>query len=448
MSEPAERLSSAENIPDLEALWLPFTHNRYFKKHPRLVSRAEGMYYTTPDGRQILDAISGLWCCNAGHRHPKIVEAVKAQLDELDYAVAFQAHHPKAFELANKLTDAAPGDLKHVFFVNSGSEAVDTALKIAIAYHKARGDGGRFRLIGRAKGYHGVGFGGISVGGMTPNRKAFASALVPGVDHLPHTHDLEHMAFTRGQPEWGAHLADDLERIVALHDASTIAAVIVEPMQGSAGVIVPPTDYLKRLREICNRHGILLIFDEVITAFGRLGELFSPTRFDVMPDIISFAKGVTSGMVPLGGVLVGDGIYEPFMQGPEHLVEFFHGYTYSGHPLACAAAMATLDVYQEEGLFQRARMLEPVLEDAIHSLSDEPKVIDVRNLGIAAAVEFQPIEGQASIRAMNVFHHCFDAGVMVRYSGDIVAIGPSMTVSESEIGIIVDTLRDAIRANQ
>lgn len=448
MSEPAERLSSAENIPDLEALWLPFTHNRYFKKHPRLVSRAEGMYYTTPDGRQILDAISGLWCCNAGHRHPKIVEAVKAQLDELDYAVAFQAHHPKAFELANKLTDAAPGDLKHVFFVNSGSEAVDTALKIAIAYHKARGDGGRFRLIGRAKGYHGVGFGGISVGGMTPNRKAFASALLPGVDHLPHTHDLEHMAFTRGQPEWGAHLADDLERIVALHDASTIAAVIVEPMQGSAGVIVPPTDYLKRLREICNRHGILLIFDEVITAFGRLGELFSPTRFDVMPDIISFAKGVTSGMVPLGGVLVGDGIYEPFMQGPEHLVEFFHGYTYSGHPLACAAAVATLDVYQEEGLFQRARMLEPVLEDAIHSLSDEPKVIDVRNLGIAAAVEFQPIEGQASIRAMNVFHHCFDAGVMVRYSGDIVAIGPSMTVSESEIGIIVDTLRDAIRANQ
>lgn len=448
MSEPAERLSSAENIPDLEALWLPFTHNRYFKKHPRLVSRAEGMYYTTPDGRQILDAISGLWCCNAGHRHPKIVEAVKAQLDELDYAVAFQAHHPKAFELANKLTDAAPGDLKHVFFVNSGSEAVDTALKIAIAYHKARGDGGRFRLIGRAKGYHGVGFGGISVGGMTPNRKAFASALVPGVDHLPHTHDLEHMAFTRGQPEWGAHLADDLERIVALHDASTIAAVIVEPMQGSAGVIVPPTDYLKRLREICNRHGILLIFDEVITAFGRLGELFSPTRFDVMPDIISFAKGVTSGMVPLGGVLVGDGIYEAFMQGPEHLVEFFHGYTYSGHPLACAAAVATLDVYQEEGLFQRARMLEPVLEDAIHSLSDEPKVIDVRNLGIAAAVEFQPIEGQASIRAMNVFHHCFDAGVMVRYSGDIVAIGPSTTVSESEIGIIVDTLRDAIRANQ
>jgi len=448
MSEPAERPSSAENIPDLEALWLPFTHNRYFKKHPRLVSRAEGMYYTTPDGRQILDAISGLWCCNAGHRHPKIVEAVKAQLDELDYAVAFQAHHPKAFELANKLTDAAPGDLKHVFFVNSGSEAVDTALKIAIAYHKARGDGGRFRLIGRAKGYHGVGFGGISVGGMTPNRKAFASALIPGVDHLPHTHDLEHMAFTRGQPEWGAHLADDLERIVALHDASTIAAVIVEPMQGSAGVIVPPTDYLKRLREICNRHGILLIFDEVITAFGRLGALFSPTRFDVMPDIISFAKGVTSGMVPLGGVLVGDGIYEAFMQGPEHLVEFFHGYTYSGHPLACAAAVATLDVYQEEGLFQRARMLEPVLEDAIHSLSDEPKVIDVRNLGIAAAVEFQPIEGQASIRAMNVFHHCFDAGVMVRYSGDIVAIGPSTTVSESEIGIIVDTLRDAIRANQ
>ncbi|MCZ6665807.1 MAG: aspartate aminotransferase family protein [Gammaproteobacteria bacterium] len=448
MSDPAERRSTAEKIPDLEALWLPFTHNRYFKKHPRLVSRAEGMYYTTPDGRQILDAMSGLWCCNAGHRHPKIVEAVKVQLDELDYAVAFQAHHPKAFELANKLTDAAPGDLNHVFFVNSGSEAVDTALKIAIAYHKVRGDGGRFRLIGRTKGYHGVGFGGISVGGMTPNRKAFASALIPGVDHLPHTHDLEHMAFTRGQPEWGAHLAEDLERIVALHDATTIAAVIVEPMQGSAGVIVPPTGYLKRLREICDRHGILLIFDEVITAFGRLGELFSPTRFDVLPDIICFAKGVTSGMVPLGGALVREGIYEAFMQGPEYLVEFFHGYTYSGHPLGCAAAVAALDVYQEEGLFERARMLEPVLEDAIHSLSDEPKVIDVRNIGIAAAVEFEPIEGQASIRAMNVFHHCFDAGVMVRYSGDIIAIGPSTTVSEQEIGIIVDTLRDAIRANQ
>ena len=447
MSEPAENLSPSASIPDMEALWMPFTHNRYFKKNPRLVTRADGLYYTTPDGRQILDALAGLWCCNAGHRHPKIVAAVKAQLDELDYAVAFQAHHPKAFELANKLTAGAPGDFNHVFFANSGSEAIDTSLKIAIAYHKARGDGGRFRLIGRAKGYHGVGFGGISVGGMTPNRKAFASALIPGVDHLPHTHDLEHMAFTRGQPEWGAHLADDLERIVALHDASTIAAVIVEPVQGSAGVIVPPVGYLKRLREICDRHGIVLIFDEVITGFGRLGELFSPDRFGVMPDIMAFAKGITSGMIPLGGALVRDHIYDAFMQGPEHLVEFFHGYTYSGHPVACAAGIAALDVYAEEGLFERARKLEPVLEDAIHSLRDEPNVIDIRNIGLAAAVELAPIDGQASIRAMKIFHDCFDAGVMIRYTGDILAVGPPTTVGEEDIGRIVDTLREAIRAN-
>ena len=447
MSQAAEYLDPSFALPELEALWLPFTHNRYFKKHPRLVSRAEGMYYSTPDGRKILDGLSGLWCCNAGHRHPRIVEAVKAQLDELDYAMAFQVHHPKAFALASALTTAAPGDFDHVFFTNSGSEAVDTALKIALAYHKARGDGGRFRLIGRAKGYHGVGFGGISVGGMTPNRKAFASALLPGVDHLPHTHDLEHMAFSRDQPAWGAHFADDLERIVALHDASTIAAVIVEPMQGSAGVIVPPRGYLERLRQICDRHGILLIFDEVITGFGRLGELFSPTRLGVMPDIIAFAKGITSGLVPLGGALVRSHIYDAFMQGPEHLVEFFHGYTYSGHPLACAAGLAALEVYRDEGLFERARELEPLLADAVHSLRAEPNVIDIRNLGLAAAVELAPLRDQPSMRAMKVFHHCFDAGVMVRYAGDIIALGPSATASAVEIEKMVDVLKLAIRAH-
>ena len=446
MPEPAKESAAPSAHPDLEALWLPFTHNRHFKKHPRLVSGAEGMYYTTPDGRRILDALSGLWCCNAGHRHPRIVAAVKSQLDELDYAVAFQVHHPQAFALANALTAAAPGDLDHVFFTNSGSEAVDTALKMALAYHQARGDGGRFRLIGRAKGYHGVGFGGISVGGITANRKAFAAALLPGVDHLPHTHSLEHMAFTRGQPSWGAHLADELENIVALHDASTIAAVIVEPMQGSAGVIVPPQGYLERLRAICDRHGILLIFDEVITGFGRLGELFSPTRLNVMPDILTFAKGITSGMVPLGGTLVRRHVYDAFMQGPEHLVEFLHGYTYSGHPLACAAGLAALEVYRDEELFARARRLEPLLAEAIHALRGEPNVIDIRNFGLAAAVELTPRAGQPSVRAMQVFDHCFENGVMLRYTGDILALGPAATASEDELGIVVDTLRRAIRA--
>ncbi len=446
MPDTAIDMPSVPPLPDLEALWLPFTHNRHFKKHPRMVSGAEGMYYTTPDGRRVLDALSGLWCCNAGHRHPRIVAAVKAQLDELDYAVAFQVHHPMAFALANALTAAATGDLDHVFFTNSGSEAVDTALKIALAYHQARGDGGRFRLIGRAKGYHGVGFGGISVGGITANRKAFASALLPGVDHLPHTHNLEHMAFTRGQPAWGAHLADELENLVALHDASTIAAVIVEPMQGSAGVIVPPLGYLERLRAVCDKHGILLIFDEVITGFGRLGEMFSPTRLHVMPDILTFAKGVTSGMVPLGGALVRNHVYAAFMHGPEHLVEFLHGYTYSGHPLACAAGLAALEVYRDEELFARARHLEPLLADAVHTLRGEPHVIDIRNFGLAAAVELAPRADGASLRAMEIFDRCFEQGVMLRYTSDILVLGPAATASEDELGIMVDTLRRAIRA--
>ena len=448
MFDPFNKAPHVADSPDLEALWLPFTHNRHFKKHPRMVSAAEGVYYTTADGRRVLDAMSGLWCCNAGHRHPRIVAAVKAQLDVLDYAVAFQVHHPKAFELANVLTSAAPGDLNHVFFTNSGSEAVDTALKIALAYHKARGDGGRYRLIGRAKGYHGVGFGGISVGGLTANRTAFASALIPGVDHLPHTHSLEHMAFSHGQPAWGAHLADELNNLIALHDASTIAAVIVEPMQGSAGVIVPPLGYLERLRSICDQHGILLIFDEVITGFGRLGELFSPTRLHVLPDILTFAKGITSGMVPLGGALVRDHVYNAFMQGPEHLVEFFHGYTYSGHPLACAAGLAALEVYRDEELFARARRLEPLLADAVHALRGEPNVIDIRNFGLAAAIELAPCAAGPSLRAMEIFDRCFAQGVMLRYTGDMLVLGPAATTSEDELGIMVDTLRSAIRASR
>ena len=378
--------------------------------------------------------------------HPKIVEAVKRQLDRLDYAPPFQTGHDGAFALAEQLTALAGRGFEQVFFANSGSEAVDTALKIALGYFRARGEGGRFRFIGRARGYHGVGFGGISVGGMPANRKAFASALLPGVDHLPHTHDLVHMAFSHGQPTWGVHLADELERIVQLHDASTIAAVILEPMQGSAGVIVPPVGYLERIREICTRHGILLIFDEVITGFGRLGEAFSHDRFAVEPDLIVFAKGITSGVVPLGGALVKKPIYEAFMHGPEHLVEFFHGYTYSGHPLACAAGLAALEVYREEDLYARARALEPHLAEAIHSLRGEPHVIDTRNLGLAAAVELEPRPGLVSQRAMEVFHHCFDHGAMVRYTGDILAIGPALVASAAQLDEIVERLRAAIRA--
>ena len=446
MNEPMSPALMPGTGLDLEPLWMPFTHNRLFKKQPRVVVQGDGMHYTTADGRRILDGLSGLWCCNAGHRHPAIVAAVQQQLGTLDYAPPFQTMHDRAFELASDLAQLAPDGLDHVFFSNSGSEAVDTALKIALAYHRARGESSRFRLIGRAKGYHGVGFGGISVGGMVANRKAFAPAMVPGVDHLPHTHDLAHMAFSRGMPTWGAHLADELERLVQLHDASTIAAVIVEPMQGSAGVIVPPQGYLQRLREICTRHGILLIFDEVITGFGRLGHFFASERFGVTPDIITFAKGVNSGMVPLGGAIVRNEIYNAFMTGPEHLVEFFHGYTYSGHPLACAAGVAALQVYQDEGLMARARALEPVLETLIHSLRDEPHVIDVRNLGLAAAVELAPRPGEPSKRAMEVFHYCFDRGALVRYTSDIIAIGPALIASEEQLSDIVELIRRGIRA--
>jgi beta-alanine--pyruvate transaminase len=433
------------DLPDLQAYWMPFTGNRYFKQHPRVISRADGMYCYTHDGKQLLDAVAGLWCCNAGHCHPKIVEAIKSQAETLDYAMAFQLGHPTVFELANRLTDIAPEGLDYAFFVNSGSEAVDTALKIALAYHRHRGEGARTRLIGREKGYHGVGFGGISVGGISPNRKMFG-AMLPGVDHLPHTHNIEKNAYTKGQPEWGAHLADELENIVQLHDPSTVAAVIIEPIAGSAGVLIPPKGYLERIRQICDKHGILLIFDEVICGFGRTGDTFGAARFRVTPDIMTTAKGLTSGTVPMGAVLAKNEIYDTFMTGPEGAIEFFHGYTYSGHPLAAAAGCATLDVYLGEGLFERARDLEGKFEDALHSLKGEPNVIDVRNFGLIGAVELEPIEGQPTARAMQIFRDCFDNGVIIRTTGDTLAFSPPLIIEESQIDTVVEAVRSALRS--
>lgn len=434
------------DLPDLEAQWMPFTANRYFKQNPRLITRAQGMYCWTHDGKQLLDAVAGLWCCNAGHCHPKIVEAIKQQAETLDYAMAFQLGHPMAFELANKLTDMAPDGIDYAFFVNSGSEAVDTALKMALAYHRLRGQGERTRLIGRERGYHGVGFGGISVGGMSANRKMFGTML-PGVDHLPHTHNLQENAYTRGQPQWGAHLADELENIVALHDASTIAAVIVEPIAGSAGVLIPPQGYLQRIRDICDKHGILLIFDEVICGFGRTGDNFGSTRFGVTPDLMTTAKGLTSGTVPMGAVLAKGDIYDTFMTGPEGAIEFFHGYTYSGHPLAAAAGCATLDVYLEEGLIDRARSMEDKFADALHSLKGEPNVIDVRNFGLIGAVELEPIEGKPTARAMQIFRKCLDEGVIIRTTGDTLAFSPPLIIEDAQIETVVETVRSAIRAH-
>ena len=433
------------DLPDLEAYWMPFTSNRYFKQHPRMISRADGMYCYTTDGKQLLDAVAGLWCCNAGHCHPKIVEAIKEQAATLDYAMAFQLGHPRVFELANKLVDIAPQGIDYAFFVNSGSEAVDTALKMALAYHRIRGDGARTRLIGREKGYHGVGFGGISVGGISANRKMFG-AMLPGVDHLPHTHNIDKNAYSRGQPEWGAQLADELENIAALHDPSTIAAVIVEPIAGSAGVLIPPQGYLQRIRDICDKHGILLIFDEVICGFGRTGDTFGANRFGVTPDLMTTAKGLTSGTVPMGAVLAKSEVYETFMTGPERAIEFFHGYTYSGHPLAAAAGCATLDVYLGEGLFDRARELEGKFEDALHSLKGEPNVIDVRNFGLIGAVELEPIEGQPTARAMQIFRECFDDGVIIRTTGDTLAFSPPLIIEESQIGTVVESVRSALHS--
>ncbi|MEX0960350.1 MAG: aspartate aminotransferase family protein [Burkholderiales bacterium] len=431
---------------NLEPLWLPFTPNRQFKSAPRLLAGAKDMHYFTTDGRKLLDGVAGLWCVNAGHCREPIVNAIKKQAETLDYATAFNMGHPAEFQAAESLIRIAPKGLDHVFFVNSGSEAVDTALKIALAYHRVRGEGHRHRLIGRERGYHGVGFGGISVGGMSPNRKVFSGAMLPGVDHLAHTHNLEKNAFSQGQPEWGAHLADDLERIVALHDASNIAAVIVEPVAGSTGVLVPPKGYLQRLRQICDKHGLLLIFDEVITGFGRTGSAFAAHTFDVMPDMITFAKGISNGAVPLGGVLVKKEIYDAFMTGPESAPEFFHGYTYSGHPLATAAAIATLDVYEQESLFDRAKELAPYYQQAVHSLKGLPHVIDVRNLGMMCGVELDPIAGKPGARAFERFLKCYEKGVLLRAAGEVLAITPPLIAEKKHIDEIVGTLADVLKS--
>jgi beta-alanine--pyruvate transaminase len=444
---PSTPAGAAVAVPnDLEAYWLPFTANRAFKKAPRLVARAKDMHYYTPEGRAVLDGASGLWCTNAGHNRDPIVEAIRAQAAELDYAPAFQFAHPKAFELASRVAALAPKGLDHVFFANSGSEAVDTALKIALAYHNVRGEGARTRLIGRERGYHGVGFGGIAVGGIVNNRKFFGS-LLAGVDHLPSTYNREQQAFSKGEPEWGAHLADELERIVALHDASTIAAVIVEPMAGSTGVLPAPKGYLQRLRAICDKHGILLIFDEVITGFGRLGHAFAAERYGVTPDLITFAKGITSGSVPMGGVIVKSQIHDAFMRGPEHAVELFHGYTYSAHPLACAAGLAALDLYRAEGLFERARALEPTWCDAVMSLKGLPNVLDIRCVGLTAGIDLASRPDAVGRRAYDAMVHSFEReGLMIRVTSDTLALTPPLIMSEAQIDEIVEKVARVIKA--
>ncbi|MGA0102500.1 MAG: aspartate aminotransferase family protein, partial [Steroidobacteraceae bacterium] len=426
---------------DLEAFWMPFTANRQFKAAPRLLARAEGMHYWTAEGRKILDGVAGLWCVNAGHGRRDISEAVSRQIATMDYAPPFQMGHPDAFRLASRVANLAPEGLDHVFFTNSGSESVDTALKIALAWHRVRGQGTRTRLIGRERGYHGVGFGGISVGGMVNNRKFFG-AMLPSVDHLPATHSLQHNAFSRGLPAWGAHLADELERLVALHDASNIAAVIVEPIAGSTGVLIPPVGYLQKLRELCTRHGILLIFDEVITGFGRTGSPFAAQEFGVVPDMITCAKGLTNGSIPMGAVIVRKEIYEGFMTGPEQAIELFHGYTYSAHPVACAAGLATLEVYEREGLLQRAREMAPYWEEAVHSLRDAPGVIDLRNYGLIGAIELDPLPGKPTARAFQAFLDCFERGVMVRTTGDTIALSPPLIIERSHVDELFGTLGD------
>ena len=430
---------------NLEAYWMPFTANRDFKKEPRIITGASGHHYTTEGGETLYDMFSGLWTTGVGHCHPKIVEAVQSQVARLDYALGFQMSNDKSFELAERVTGIAPESISHCFFTNSGSESVDTALKIALGYHRARGEGTRTRFIGRERGYHGVNFGGISVGGMVPNRTAFSANLMPGVDHIRATMDLEHTAFSRGQPEWGADLADDLERLCALHGGTNIAAVIVEPVAGSAGVLPPPTGYLERLREICDRHGILLIFDEVITGFGRVGAAFAAERFGVTPDIITTAKGLTNGVIPMGAVLVQEKIHEAFMHGPESMVELFHGYTYSGHPVASAAGIATLDVYREEGAFEQARELEAPFADFLHSFADHPKVIDVRNYGLMGAIELEAREGAAGARGLEVHKRCFwEEKIAIRNGMDIIAFSPFLNSKLDDWERVFDRLRHVI----
>lgn len=433
---------------NLESFWMPYTWNRAFKENPLLLTAAKDMHYTALDGRQILDSSAGLWCVNAGHGRERIVKAVQDQVAKLDFAPTFQYGHPLAFELASRLTTLLSGDYDHVFYCNSGSEAADSALKMALAYHRARGQGERTRLIGRERGYHGSGFGGISVGGIVKNRNVFGS-LLNGVDHLPHTYNHAQQAFSRGQPEWGAHLAEDLERICALHDPQTIAAVIVEPLAGSTGVLPPPKGYLEKLRAICDKHGILLIFDEVITGFGRLGDSFATEYFGVEPDMITCAKGLTNGTIPMGAVICRKGIYETMIDHGEKTgatIELFHGYTYSGHPVAAAAALATLEVYREEGLFARARELSPYLEDAAHALKGTRHVIDIRNLGLVAAIELEPRPGEATKRTYDVYRACFEKGLMLRIAGETLAISPPLIVTREQIDQIFETIKDVLEA--
>ena len=447
MNYPESIAAQVGTPQGLDNYWLPFTPNRYFREHPKLIAGAEGAYFILSDGRKLFDALSGLWCCPLGHGNPKIVEALAKQAKTLDYATAFQFANPVTLSLAERIAAMAPEGLTRVFFANSGSESVDTALKVAYGYQRLRGEGGRTRFIGREKGYHGVGFGGMSVGGMVANRKMFGPIMVPGVDHLPHTYNLSQMAFSKGMPTWGAHLADELERIVALHDASTIAAVIVEPMQGSVGVVVPPVGYLQKLRDICTKHGILLIFDEVITGFGRMGTNFGSQYFGVTPDIICFAKGVTNGTVPMGGIIVREEIYQAFMgvNAPEYAVELFHGYTYSGHPLAAAVGHVALDALLNEGLIERAAELAPVLEDAIHSLKGEPGVVDIRNIGLAAAVDIEGVPGKVGLRALRTFEAGLDEGLMLRFTADTIAMGPPFISTRDEIEAMAEKLRRSIR---
>jgi beta-alanine--pyruvate transaminase len=425
---------------DLDAFWMPFTPNRRFKAHPRMLSRAEGMHYSTPDGRQVLDATSGLWCVNAGHNRPRIVEAIRRQAGEMDYATSFNMGHPAAFAFASRLAQITPPGLDRIFFTGSGSESVDTALKIALAYHRARGKGTKTRLIGRERGYHGVGFGGISVGGIPKNRMYFGS-LLTGVDHLPHTHGVAGNLFSQGQPKNGAELADALEGIVALHDASNIAAVIVEPVAGSTGVLVPPEGYLQRLRAICDKHDILLIFDEVITGFGRVGAPFAAERFGVTPDMICMAKGLTNAAVPAGAVAASEGIYQAMMDGADAPIELFHGYTYGAHPLACAAGLATLEVYREEALFERALDLEPYWRAAVHSLKDARHVVDIRDFGLIAGIELEPRPGAPTARAMQAFETAFDQGLLIRVTGDIIALSPPLIIETAQVDQVVETIR-------
>jgi beta-alanine--pyruvate transaminase len=437
----------AVSVPnDLAAFWMPYTANRAFKRAPRMLAGAKDMYYFTTDGRKILDGAAGMWCSNAGHGRSQVAAAIAKQAEALDYAPPFQFGHPQAFELASRIAELAPAGLEHVFFCNSGSEAADTALKIALAYHNIRGEGSRSRLIGRERGYHGVGFGGTSVGGIVANRKMFGT-LLAGVDHLAHTYDREKQAFSVGEPDYGAHFADDLERLVALHGASTIAAVIVEPMAGSTGVLPAPKGYLKRLREITEKHGILLIFDEVITGFGRLGYAFAAERYGVLPDMITFAKGVTNGAAPMGGVLVRDAIHDAFMIGPEHVVELFHGYTYSAHPLACAAGLATLDIYRDEQLFERANKLEGRFADAVMTLKGLPNVVDIRTVGLTAGIDLSPSKDGPGKRGFDGLNSAFhDNDLMLRIAGDTLVLTPPLIISEDQVGEIVEKVAKVIRA--